>query len=102
MGYTNTSLYTGDIDYTNIPDGLASYWLIPLSGINVGGKKADISSSVNGAAIDTGTTLIGGPSAAIASVYANIPGSEQGTGDYEGYWLYRKCLHAMLIPAKTD
>jgi len=88
MGYTNSSLYTGDIDYTNIPDGLESYWLIPLSGITVGGQKADLGNSVNGAAIDTGTTLVGGPSAAIAAVYANIPGAQQGTGDYEGYWLY--------------
>lgn len=41
------------------------------------------------AAIDTGTTLIGGPADAIASIFGNIPGSTKGSGDYEGYWLYR-------------
>lgn len=42
------------------------------------------------AAIDTGTTLIGGPSSAIAEIYANIPGSQAGTGNLEGYYTYRE------------
>ena len=40
------------------------------------------------AAIDTGTTLVGGPSSVIASMYEQIPGSEAGTGNYEGYYIY--------------
>jgi len=39
-------------------------------------------------AIDTGTTLIGGPQDAIASIYANIPDSSAATGDFEGYYEY--------------
>lgn len=31
MGYVNTSLYTGDIEYTNIPAGSETYWLIPMT-----------------------------------------------------------------------
>lgn len=42
------------------------------------------------AAIDTGTTLIGGPSDAVAAVYAAIPGSRKMTGSYAGYYEYRK------------
>lgn len=42
------------------------------------------------AAIDTGTTLIGGPSDAIAAIYANIPNSQAGTGNLEGYYIYRE------------
>jgi len=86
MGYTNSSLFTGDIEYTNIPTGSQSYWLIPLTDINVQGSSV-VSGSQN-AAIDTGTTLIGGPAAAIAAVFAAIPGSVKGTGNYDGYWLY--------------
>jgi hypothetical protein len=41
------------------------------------------------AAIDTGTTLIGGPPDQIANVYAQIPNSQPGTGNYEGYYMYR-------------
>ena len=43
-------------------------------------------------AIDTGTTLVGGPSQAISNIYAQIPGSLPATGNLEGYYTYRKCL----------
>jgi cathepsin D len=86
MGGTNTDLYTGDIDYVNIPSGQESYWLIPLTGISVNGASV-LSGSVN-AAIDTGTTLVGGPTDAIASIFAQIPNSQAGTGDLAGYYLY--------------
>jgi len=86
MGGTNTNLYTGDIDYVNIPDGQESYWLIPLTGITVNGASV-LSGSVN-AAIDTGTTLVGGPADAIASIFAQIPNSQAGTGDLDGYYIY--------------
>lgn len=42
------------------------------------------------AAIDTGTTLVGGPAEAIARLYSTIPGSSPGTGQLAGYYLYRK------------
>jgi len=84
MGYLNSSLYTGDIEYT--PLVASSYWLIPLTGITVQGSTI-FSGSAN-AAIDTGTTLIGGPSQEIASIFANIPDSTKGTGDFEGYYLF--------------
>lgn len=32
IGSTNSSLYTGDIDYQDIPDGQVGYWLQQLSG----------------------------------------------------------------------
>jgi cathepsin D len=86
MGGTNTNLYTGEIDYVNIPSGQESYWLIPLTGISVNGVNV-LSGSVN-AAIDTGTTLVGGPSDAIASIFAQIPNSQPGTGDLSGYYTY--------------
>jgi len=46
------------------------------------------SGSSSYAAIDTGTTLIGGPASQVASVYASIPNAVAGTGNYEGYYLY--------------
>jgi len=87
MGFTNSSLYTGDIEYTNLSGSTPSFWLIPMTGITVQGKntlsaKADI-------AIDTGTTLIGGPSDDIAAIYAQIPGSSRSTDpNLQGYWNY--------------
>lgn len=47
-------------------------------------------------AIDTGTTLVGGPSDAIAAIFAQIPGSAPGTGQYEGYYSYRE-IHLYIL-----
>ncbi len=41
------------------------------------------------AAIDTGTTLVGGPQDAVSALYAQIEGSAPLTGN-EGYWSYRE------------
>jgi hypothetical protein len=47
----------------------------PFSGIVVNGKT--VTQSVNAlAAIDTGTTLIGGPEADVVAIYNAIPGSK--------------------------
>ncbi|KAI0684483.1 aspartic peptidase domain-containing protein, partial [Cerioporus squamosus] len=65
------------------------YWIQELSGLNVNGASVNLTSgSASYAAIDTGTTLVGGPSAAIAALYAQIPGSEALTGDNAGYYTY--------------
>jgi len=40
-------------------------------------------------AVETGTTLIGGPTAAISAIYAQIPGSQPLTGDLAGYYGFR-------------
>jgi len=44
--------------------------------------------SNNMVAVDTGTTLIGGPESIIESIYAAIPGSERMTGAYANYYQY--------------
>ena len=40
-------------------------------------------------AIDTGTTLIGGPAQYIAGIYQQIPGAALGTGSFKNYYTYR-------------
>ncbi|KIJ65105.1 hypothetical protein HYDPIDRAFT_111003 [Hydnomerulius pinastri MD-312] len=89
MGYANESLYTGAIDYQDIPGGQASYWLQEITSMTVQGKSVSMpSGSASYAAIDTGTTLVAGPSSGIAAIYAQIPGSSPGTGDWEGFYSY--------------
>lgn len=91
LGFTNSSLYTGNIDFQNIPSGQESYWILPMTGMTVQGNSVTLPAGTSSyAAIDTGTTLVGGPSAAIQAIYAQIPGSTPGTGNYEGYFIYRK------------
>jgi len=40
-------------------------------------------------AIETGTTLIGGPAAVISAIYAQIPGSQPLSGNRAGYYGFR-------------
>jgi len=89
MGTLNSSLYTGDIDYVNLPSDGVNYWTLPLTTLTVQGNSITLPSGKDSyAAIDTGTTLIGGPQDTIAAIYASIPGSEPASGDYEGYYSY--------------
>ncbi|KAJ7066591.1 aspartic peptidase A1 [Mycena amicta] len=89
MGFVNASLYTGDIEYIDMPTATSTYWILPITAITVQGTSLTVDSGTDSyAAIDTGTTLIGGPEEEIANIYAQIPDSQVGTGDYEGYYLY--------------
>jgi len=54
--------------------------------------------SGNLAAIDTGTTLIGGPSAAVSAVYAQIPGSQPLSGNLAGFYGFRTFLSLLVDP----
>jgi hypothetical protein len=54
------------------------------------------SNSDSYAAIDTGTSLIGGPPAVINQIAAQIPGSTPGTGDYQDYFFYRASISLLL------
>ncbi|CDO69669.1 hypothetical protein BN946_scf184851.g57 [Trametes cinnabarina] len=89
LGAVNTSLFTGDIDYQDIPDGQEGYWIQELAGLTVNGNSVQVGSgSAAYAAIDTGTTLVGGPQDVISALYDAIPGSQALTGQNSGYWAY--------------
>lgn len=91
LGGVNGSLYTGDITYYDLADASSpTYWTLSISAITVDGQTVDLGSSSANAAIDTGTTLIGGPSDAVSAIYDQIEGSEALTGQYDGYYAYRK------------
>ncbi|KAI6131532.1 aspartic peptidase domain-containing protein [Pisolithus croceorrhizus] len=89
LGGTNTSLYTGDIEYIDMPNGSTpSYWLQQVSTITVQGKTLQISSSQGLAAIDTGTTLIGAPTSTVSEIWSAVPGAEALTGQYAGMYAF--------------
>lgn len=89
LGALNTSLYTGDVDYQDLAQSNL-YWTLSIANATVNGNTVSISSGDTGAVIDTGTTLIGGPSTEVANIYSQISGSEALTGSYDGYYSYRK------------
>ncbi|GJJ11469.1 hypothetical protein Clacol_005702 [Clathrus columnatus] len=89
LGATNSSLYTGEIEYLPLPEGLESYWILTLDSLTIQDSNIPLpSGSASFAAIDTGTTLIGGPQSLIEDIFAKIPGSAPGTGDIESYYTY--------------
>ncbi|KAL0564381.1 hypothetical protein V5O48_017667 [Marasmius crinis-equi] len=89
MGSVNSTLYTGEIDYNDIPGGKGTYWIQEMTSLTVQGNSISLTSGSDSyAAIDTGTTLIGGPPSVVDAIYQQIPNSRLGTGDYDGYYLY--------------
>ncbi|KAG8917343.1 hypothetical protein FRC00_013728 [Tulasnella sp. 408] len=87
IGTVDPSVYTGEIDFIDIPNGWNTWWLSPLTAVTVGGSVLQIGTQL--AAIDTGTTLIGGPPNVVDAIYSTIPGVQKGTGDSAGYYFYR-------------
>ncbi|KAH9829970.1 aspartic peptidase domain-containing protein [Rhodofomes roseus] len=100
LGATNQSLYTGQIDFQNIPTGEVGYWIQQITQLTVNGASVSVGSGSSAyAAIDTGTTLIGGPAAVISAIYAKVPGATAGTGQLAGYWTY-PCSQQVTITLK--
>jgi cathepsin D len=58
-----------------------------MTGLTVQGTTISLGSN-NMVAVDTGTTLIGGPQSIVESIYNAIPGSERMTGAYANYYQY--------------
>ncbi|KAF5324960.1 hypothetical protein D9758_017739 [Tetrapyrgos nigripes] len=90
-GFTNSSLFTGDIEYHNIPSGAGTYWIQSLTTLTVNSQSVSLPPSSNSesfAAIDTGTTLIGGPPEIIDAIYKNVPNSQALSGNSEGYYSF--------------
>lgn len=86
FGYLDPALYSGDVTYVAIPEN-PQYWQIPMAGLSVQGTQVALGQATQ-VAVDTGTTLIGGPAEAVAALYAAIPGSRAMSGNYENYYEY--------------
>ncbi|GAA6043251.1 hypothetical protein JCM8097_008487 [Rhodosporidiobolus ruineniae] len=85
IGGVDTSAYSGSINWVNLAS--KGYWSIPLDAVTVGGT--DIGLSFDQVVIDTGTTLIGMPTSAAESIYAQIPNSQAINLDGEsGYYAF--------------
>ncbi|KAH9988466.1 aspartic peptidase domain-containing protein [Russula compacta] len=89
FGGTNSTLYQGSIDFqpftSPVNDG--SFWLQNVAGVTVNGKSVTIGSG-NSAAIDTGTTLIGGPTEAVTAIWAAVDGVQPLSGNMDGYFAF--------------
>jgi len=88
LGGTNNSLYTGNIQFVDMPSGVTpSFWFLELTGVTVQGNSVKITSGNSAiSAIDTGTTLIGGPTADVQNIWAQVPGSTAMAGNMAGFY----------------
>ncbi|TYJ55923.1 hypothetical protein B9479_003307 [Cryptococcus floricola] len=87
FGYLDSSLYSGDVTYVDVDDD-AQYWQIEMASATIQGSSIALNSSYNMVAIDTGTTLIGGPESIVAEIYSKIDGAQRMTGSYASYYEY--------------
>lgn len=78
LGGYNTKHFTGDLQWVNLK--AATYWEIDLTGFNVG-TTTYVSSSTN-AIVDSGTSILTGPSEVVASVAKQIGAKEIIAGEY--------------------
>ncbi|KAI0780262.1 aspartic peptidase domain-containing protein [Fomes fomentarius] len=90
LGGTNSSLFTGDIEFLPLTQtSPPKFWLLEMTSITVQGKSVSIPTGDDAlSAIDTGTTLIGGPSDAVNAIYGAIDGAQPLGGSMEGFWAF--------------
>ncbi|CAE6529605.1 unnamed protein product [Rhizoctonia solani] len=92
LGGTNEALYTGDIEFISLSYASnPTFWAIPIHSITVNGNEISTVGSNESnalAAIDTATSLIGGPASTVGNLYAAIPGAQRGEGVLDGFWTF--------------
>jgi len=94
IGETDSSLYSGAINYVDIPPTKDGYWLIPIDGLKFNGTVRNTTGQF--AAIDTGTTLIAGPVNEVEAFYSAIPNAQKISGGGEEIWVYPCGLNLTL------
>jgi len=78
LGGTDPAYYTGDFDY--VPLSSATYWEIAMDKLTVGGVEYGVGQK---AIVDSGTSILTGPSEQIAAIAAQVGARELGsTGEY--------------------
>ncbi|KAJ7621353.1 acid protease [Roridomyces roridus] len=91
LGGTDSSLFTGDIEFHNLEGASTpAFWQLSLSGLTVQGQSIQISTGNSAlAAIDTGTTAIGGPSDDVAAFWKAVPDAAPARGQgSEGFFTF--------------
>ncbi|KAJ6543435.1 aspartic peptidase domain-containing protein [Mycena vulgaris] len=79
FGGVNSTLYSGDIDYLDLPAGSTGLgqWTLGVSAITVQGKSVSITRNSTLAMFDTSSNSIYGPEDDVRAIYAAIPGASE-------------------------
>lgn len=89
LGGVDETLFDGDISF--VPLINKGFWLVPMGGVRVNSNAVNVTQNGTNpsVAIDTGTSLIAAPLAAVQAIYSQIPGSVPSTNpSFKGYWEY--------------
>jgi hypothetical protein len=92
LGGTNSQHYSGPIEYHPVVDTEANgtskmaYWQLGDAEVSMNGKSVPLSPFQT--IIDTGTTLMFGPTDDVEKVYAQVEGSKPLTGELEGFYSF--------------
>lgn len=79
LGGTDSAYYTGDITY--VPLLSATYWEITLDNFEVDGTSY-VTSSEHKAIVDSGTSILTGPSSEVSKIASSLGGKEIVPGEY--------------------
>ncbi|KAJ7842349.1 aspartic peptidase domain-containing protein [Mycena olivaceomarginata] len=74
FGGTNTSLYSGEIEYLNLADTNSTYWALRLSAMTVQNTSISLSSG-RLAVFDTAASMILGPSDDVDAIWSAVLGA---------------------------
>ncbi|KAJ7502459.1 acid protease [Mycena galericulata] len=90
LGGTNSTLYTGDIDFLPMAGSSPpTFWLLSVSSVTVQGAAVPVATGNAAlAAIDTGTTLIGGPTNDVDAIWASVKGSSRVGDSMPGFFQF--------------
>ncbi|KAJ3576769.1 hypothetical protein NP233_g228 [Leucocoprinus birnbaumii] len=89
LGGTNTKYFSGEIDFIDMPTSNPTYWFLNMTNVTVQGESISIStSSAALASIDTGATLIGGPTAAVRAIWNAVPHAQDFGAQMPGFWAF--------------
>ena len=80
LGGTDPAKMDGPLVWANVTSNNLGGWPVPLDGVFVGGVSVACGPQPCVAAIDTGTSLILGPPAAVDAIYAAINAALRGVG----------------------
>lgn len=79
LGGIDSNHYTGELTYEPLKS--ATYWLITLKAVTVSGKDYVDSSGIN-AIVDSGTSLLTGPSEKVAAIAKQLNAKSISNGEY--------------------
>ncbi|KIP11625.1 hypothetical protein PHLGIDRAFT_99453 [Phlebiopsis gigantea 11061_1 CR5-6] len=90
IGATDATLFTGNIDYQDIPDVDSGFWLQEVNAMTVNGKAITVPTGNSAfAAIDSGTTGAVLPDNVLAAIFAEVPESQLiQTGQLAGHYAF--------------